>query len=214
MMMSISQLLNAANVSPNSESTLSSTTTLSSTSSIITIESEPTIKTKPKSNPYTNKPYCGRVGKLFKGPWRPSETALLARLVSKHGARNWSEIAQSIPGRTGKQARERWKNHLDPNLKKSAWSSTEDIIIIDGYRVHGNKWSSIARLIPGRSDNDVKNRFNCAIRSRLNLPPQQPNRKSTKPRGLRRLSNIFVPQELQWELDPSIKPPTMFTVFE
>ncbi len=103
---------------------------------------------------------------MYKGPWRPAETALLAKLVQEHGPYRWSEIARHIPGRTGKQARERWKNHLDPTLKKGKWTAEEDAIITANFQLIGKKWSTIARLLPGRSDNDVKNRFNGTIRAR------------------------------------------------
>lgn len=44
---------------------------------------------------------------------------LLVELVEKHGVRKWSSIAQMLPGRIGKQCRERWHNHLKPNIKVS-----------------------------------------------------------------------------------------------
>lgn len=99
----------------------------------------------------------------LKGPWKPSETALLEALVAQHGAHNWAKIAQNIPGRSGKQARERWKNHLDPALKKGNWTKAEDGTIMRLYERVGKKWSTIARELPGRSDNDVKNRYNAAL---------------------------------------------------
>ncbi|KAF8396864.1 hypothetical protein HHK36_018499 [Tetracentron sinense] len=34
-----------------------------------------------------------------KGPWSPEEDAILSRLVSKFGARNWSLMARGISGR-------------------------------------------------------------------------------------------------------------------
>ena len=54
-------------------------------------------------------------------PWLQSEDDTIRRLVSVHGTRSWELVAQECPGRTGKQCRERWHNHLDQNIKKSAW---------------------------------------------------------------------------------------------
>ena len=56
--------------------------------------------------------------KVVKGPWLAEEDALLRELVKQGGAKKWSVIAESIPGRAGKQCRERWLNHLDSAVKK------------------------------------------------------------------------------------------------
>ena len=71
-------------------------------------------------------------------------------LVRKQGARNWSLIAQGIPGRSGKSCRLRWCNQLDPAVKKEPFSELEDSHIIAAQRQHGNKWAIIARFLPGR----------------------------------------------------------------
>lgn len=57
-----------------------------------------------------------------KGPWSPEEDAILSRLVSNFGARNWSLIARGIPGRSGKSCRLRWCNQLDPAVKRKPFS--------------------------------------------------------------------------------------------
>lgn len=57
-----------------------------------------------------------------RGPWSPEEDAVLSRLVSKFGARNWSLIARGIPGRSGKSCRLRWCNQLDPCVKRKPFS--------------------------------------------------------------------------------------------
>jgi len=71
----------------------------------------------------------------------------------------WSEIALSIPGRKGKQCRERYLNHLDPNLNKAPWTVEEDLILTEKHEQIGNRWSEIAKFLPGRAENAVKNRF-------------------------------------------------------
>jgi myb proto-oncogene protein len=63
---------------------------------------------------------------LTKGPWTEQEDQTVIELVGRIGAKKWSQIAQQLPGRIGKQCRERWHNHLNPNINKAAWSEHED----------------------------------------------------------------------------------------
>lgn len=95
-----------------------------------------------------------------KGPWTDEEDALLVALVDKYGPKKWSTIASFIKGRIGKQCRERWLNHLSPDVTKVPWKEEEDQILISTQQQLGNKWSLISKLLPGRSENAVKNRFN------------------------------------------------------
>lgn len=140
---------------------------------------------------------------LVKGPWTKEEDDVIIQCMTT-GITKWSEIADRIPGRLGKQVRpsppaqvdaldasctsaptgcrcracvwgqclaccapvhvvlipvrcwlrlqcrERWLNHLDPNLKKGEWSKEEDAILLDAQAKWGNAWTRIADLLPGR----------------------------------------------------------------
>ena len=59
---------------------------------------------------------------------------------------NWAEVAEKIPGRTAKQCRERWCNHVDPNVRKGDWSTEEDHVIVCLQEQWGNRWSAIAEV--------------------------------------------------------------------
>ena len=102
--------------------------------------------------------------KLVKGPWTKEEDELLAKLVHEKGPKHWTQIARYMKGRVGKQCNERWHNHLSPDLKKGPFTPEEDRILLQKQAELGNKWAQIAKYLPGRAQNSIKNRWNATLK--------------------------------------------------
>ena len=94
--------------------------------------------------------------RAFKGStqqWTLQEDNLLRKLVDEHGHRKWSFIAGKMEGRRGKQCRDRWLNHLKPDIRRGEWTAEEERILVEGHRMLGTRWAALAKLLPGRPEN-------------------------------------------------------------
>ncbi|KAL4182346.1 hypothetical protein AMTRI_Chr12g242060 [Amborella trichopoda] len=104
---------------------------------------------------------------LVKGQWSKEGDDMIIELVLQHGAKNWSTIAQALLGWNGKQCRERWHNHLNPAIHKEAWTPHEELALIRAHQQHGNKWVKLAKFLPGRTNNAIKNHWNSSLKKKL-----------------------------------------------
>uniref|UniRef100_A0AAV1UT02 Uncharacterized protein n=1 Tax=Peronospora matthiolae TaxID=2874970 RepID=A0AAV1UT02_9STRA len=124
---------------------------------------------------------------LVKGHWAYEEDSTLEHMVLQ-GCHSWGEVATYIPGRTAKQCRERWRNHLDPSINKFPFTLEEDKVIQDGFRNMGNRWTQIAELLPGRTEDAVKMRWkvlnpNEKVKAKPGRPKLMPGMTANKQRS-------------------------------
>ena len=107
-----------------------------------------------------------------KGSWTTDEDELIREKLTIYG-RKWAKIASYLPGRHGKQCRERYVNHLNPHLKKGDWTDDEEAVLIAMRQIHGNRWANISKELPGRSDNDVKNHWYSSLKRKFTQHGEQ-----------------------------------------
>ena len=72
-----------------------------------------------------------------KSMWTEGEDEQLRRAIKEVGFNNWSVVAAMVPGRTGKQCRERWFGMLSPDLAKEDWTPEEDQLLLRLHSEYG-----------------------------------------------------------------------------
>jgi len=111
--------------------------------------------------------------KLKKGRWKESEDSFLIQLVHEqtkddpNKSIKWNQISEAMQeSRSAKQCRERWVNHLNPEVTKRAWTEEEDRTLLVLHEKFPNKWANISRCLPGRSESMVKSRLTKLTKSK------------------------------------------------
>ncbi|XP_057497410.1 transcription factor MYB74-like [Actinidia eriantha] len=122
-----------------------------------------------------------------KGPWTAEEDSLLIEYVKLHGEGRWNSVA-TLAGlkRNGKSCRLRWVNYLRPDLKRGQITPYEENIILQLHARWGNRWSAIARSLPGRTDNEIKNYWRTHFKKKVNSNTSPDANEKAKARMLKR----------------------------
>jgi hypothetical protein len=99
----------------------------------------------------------------------------LLTFIHKYGTNRWDRVAAEMEDRNARQCRERWKHFLSKKYEGTGgfWRKDEDEIIILKVQQIGNKWTQIAKYFPGRTDLQIKTRYN-------QLKNRQPTHKEIK----------------------------------
>ncbi|KAL6606909.1 hypothetical protein ACP70R_042562 [Stipagrostis hirtigluma subsp. patula] len=114
------------------------------------------------------RPPCSDENGLKKGPWTPEEDHKLMSYIQKHGHGSWRALPELAGlNRCGKSCRLRWTNYLRPDIKRGKFTQEEEQTILQLHSILGNKWSAIAKHLPGRTDNEIKNFWNTHLRKKL-----------------------------------------------
>ncbi|XP_021887851.1 transcription factor MYB124 isoform X1 [Carica papaya] len=98
--------------------------------------------------------------------WTQEEDDILREQISLHGTDNWAIIASKFKDKTTRQCRRRWYTYLNSDFKKGGWSPEEDMLLCEAQKIFGNRWTEIAKVVSGRTDNAVKNRFSTLCKKR------------------------------------------------
>ncbi|KAK1620008.1 hypothetical protein QYE76_025525 [Lolium multiflorum] len=112
-------------------------------------------------------PCCDENG-LKKGPWTTEEDQKLTEYIVKNGHGSWRALPKLAGlNRCGKSCRLRWTNYLRSDIKRGKFTPEEEQTILQLHSVLGNKWSAIAKHLPGRTDNEIKNFWNTHLKKKL-----------------------------------------------
>ncbi|KAF1961334.1 hypothetical protein CC80DRAFT_402636, partial [Byssothecium circinans] len=146
-----------------------------------------------RSNKDCRKRWVNRVsGGLKKGLWSEEEDGKLREAVQRLGQR-WTLVAEVVGCRSADQCANRWQHHLDPQLDRREWTKAEDDQVLQAVHEHGRTWKAIRdQYFPGRSPNDVKNRYTILAMSTSTVTKRKTKTKTQKKKTMRTNSSPFL----------------------
>ncbi|CAK7326975.1 unnamed protein product [Dovyalis caffra] len=134
---------------------------------------------KSKKNVYGNHEEESKKKERHIVTWTQQEDDILRQQISLHGTENWAIIASKFKDKTTRQCRRRWYTYLNSDFKKGGWSPEEDMLLCEAQKIFGNRWTEIAKVVSGRTDNAVKNRFSTLCKKRAKYEALAKENKNT-----------------------------------
>ncbi|KAI7738328.1 hypothetical protein M8C21_012260, partial [Ambrosia artemisiifolia] len=138
--------------------------------------------------------------------WSQEEDDILREQIRMHGTDNWAIVASKFKDKSTRQCRRRWFTYLNSDFKKGGWSQEEDMLLCEAQKIFGNRWTEIAKVVSGRTDNAVKNRFStlCKKRAKNEALAKENNKFYTATSNKRnRLNNV---RDSETVLETSMSP--------
>ena len=107
------------------------------------------------------------------GVWKNSEDEILKAGIMKYGKNNWARVASLLPRKSSKQCKARWFEWLDPSVKKTEWSRTEDEKLLHMVKIMPTQWRSIAPVV-GRTAAQCLQRYDQLLEQAAKLDAASP----------------------------------------
>ncbi|PWA68967.1 homeodomain-like protein [Artemisia annua] len=140
-----------------------------------------------------------------KGAWSEDEDNKLRAYVQRYGHWNWRLLPKFAGlSRSGKSCRLRWVNYLRPDIKHGNFTKEEEDVIIELHKKIGNKWSEMAAYLPGRSDNEIKNRWHTHLKKRAQKDPpvlEDEHVGTVEPDQANTTNNLFQNSDIELQQD-------------
>jgi hypothetical protein len=152
--------------------------------------------------------------RLARRQFSEQEDMMIRELVAEVGEDDWPAISEHFQGRTPRQCKERWNHYLSPQVIHDKWSVEEDDLLNELVNQRGKKWKAFEHFFSGRTDINLKNRYNVLIRRKakqykieMKLPlktkrkvaPQQPSPSIEEPGDC---FNFLRPEDFDEICDP------------
>uniref|UniRef100_A0A0E0AJ08 Myb-like domain-containing protein n=1 Tax=Oryza glumipatula TaxID=40148 RepID=A0A0E0AJ08_9ORYZ len=134
--------------------------------------------------------------------WTPEEDARLQRLAKENGFRRWSRVARSMPRRSARSCRDRWRHHLARDVYHRPFTARDDDELLRLHYRLGDRWKEIGRAVYGRTSRVMKHRWRELRRSGFPLAAA-----ARKEQALAMVDNM-VESEVD-ESDQSLPPPEL-----